>query len=133
MEDGSKQGKSTGYIPPIKMANADASAPVESTAKNETSPVYQNALTRVESLISIPEVSPSEILAIQIILGDFKAVTAIMPKSWLASSNGKIYFCIQSTGHELSVRNGELLVDGNTGGSIMEKILDTQDDGEKEL
>jgi hypothetical protein len=45
-------------------------------------------------------------------MGDFKALKAEIETSWQASSNGKIYWCAEMTGHELTVVENKLFVDG---------------------
>lgn len=123
MTDGSKQEKSTGYTPPIRTARGSASAPVESTDKKKASPVLRNAPTKAESLNSEVEVSASNILAVQVMMGDFKTIKANLPRSWQASSNGKIYWCVDFTGHKLQISDGKLLVDGQPAELILEKLL----------
>jgi len=124
MADGSKLEKSTGYTPPTGTASGSELAQAKSTAEKKASPVYPNAPTKDASLTSIPEVSPSEILAVQVVMGDFKEIKNLMPKSWQASSNGRLYFCVQSADHQLSFLNGELLVDGKLAGRLLEKLLE---------
>lgn len=123
MEDGLKQEKSTGYTPPIKTARGSGSAPVESTDKKKASPVLRNAPTKAESSNSAVEVSASNILAVQVMMGDFKTIKANLPRSWQASSNGKIYWCADFTGHKLQIADGKLLVDGQPAELILEKLL----------
>jgi len=123
MDTGSKQEKSTGYIPPIRTAKESELAPVESTDKKKVSPVLTNALTVAASLNSAVEVSASNILAVQVMMGDFKEVKNQLPKSWQASSNGKIYWCIDFTGHDLKIVNGKILVDGASADELLEKLL----------
>lgn len=123
MDDGLKPEKSTGYTPPIKTGKGKGLAPVKSTATKKVSPVYPPALTKEESLISTPEASASEVLAIQVVMGDFQEIKETMPKSWQASSNGKIYWCVEYTGHKLQIVEGKLLVDGVPAKLIVEKAL----------
>lgn len=123
MEDGSKQEKSTGYTPPIRKARGSASAPVVSTARKKASPVLKSVPMKDESLSSVAEVSASNILALQVIMGDFKEIKKQMPTSWQASSNGKIYWCADFTGHKLAVAEGNLLVDGIPAEKWLEKLL----------
>lgn len=128
MEDGSKQEKSIGSIPPIGKDTESASAPVESTDEKKASPVYQNVPTKDASSTSIPEVLPSEILAIQVMMGDFKEMKRLLAKSWQVSSKGKIYWCAEYTGHALSIENGNLLVDGQDANSVLNKLLEAVDE-----
>lgn len=123
MDDGLKQEKYTGYTPPIRTAKGNVSAPVESTAKKSASPVLTTAPMREESLNSAVEVSASNILAVQMVMGDFKTIKKELPRSWQASNNGKIYWCVDFTGHSLTLVEGKLLVDGVSADEILEKLL----------
>lgn len=123
MENGSRRVKSTGYTPPIRTAKGKDSAPVESTDKKSVSPVLKTVPTKVESLSSEVEVSASNILAVQVLMGDFKAMKSLLPASWQASSNGKIYWCADFTGHKLKVVDGKLLVDNLPADLVLEKLL----------
>ena len=123
MEEQSKQVKSTGCSQPIKEENESVSAPVESMESKKASPVSINVPSREESLTSTVAVSASNLLAIQILMGDFIALKEQLPKSRQASSNGKIYWCAEMPGHVLSVSGGNLLVDGQPVDSLLQKIL----------
>lgn len=123
MDDGSKQAKSTGYTPPIKTAKGKGLAPVEYTATKNASPVLTTVPMKAVSLNSAVEVSASNILAVQMMMGDFKAIKTELPQSWQASSNGKIYWCADFTGHKLSIVNGKLLVDEKPAELVLEKLL----------
>lgn len=123
MANGLKQEKSTGYTPPIRTAKGSGSAPVESTDKKSASPVLTTAPMKAESLNSAQEVSASNILAVQMMMGDFKALKSQLPLSWQASSKGKIYWCVDFTGHALSIADGKLLVDGIQASTLLEKLL----------
>ena len=74
-------------------------------------------------MISTVEVSPSNLLAVQVMMGDFKALKDQLPKSWQASSKGKIYWCAEMPGRKLTVVNGNLLVDGITADKWLQKLL----------
>jgi hypothetical protein len=123
MDDGSRLEKSTGYSQPTKAVKEKDLAPVESTASKKESPVLNNAPSRDESLISTVEVSASNLLAVQVMMGDFKALKDQLPQSWQASSKGKIYWCAEMPGHKLSVVEGNLLVDGVPAETWLKKIL----------
>jgi hypothetical protein len=123
MESGSRQAKSTGYTPPIKAGKGKGLAPVESTAKKSVSPVLITAPMKDASLTSVVEVSASNILAVQVVMGDFKELKAQLPTSWQASSKGKIYWCADFTGHTLQIVDGNLLVDGKKASELLEKLL----------
>jgi hypothetical protein len=123
MDEQSKLEKSTGYSPPTRTDNESASAPVESTASKKGSPVLSNAPSKGESLISTVEVSASNILAIQVMMGDFKALKDQLPQSWQASSKGKIYWCAEMPGHKLTIVNKNLLVDGTPVEIWLKKLL----------
>lgn len=123
MADGSGQAKSTGYTPPITAGKGSASALPKSTAGKKALPVLTNAPTPDVSSNSAVEVSASDILAVQVLMGDFRAAKAQMPKSWQASSNGKIYWCIEIPGHALKILNGNLYIDGTPVDALLEKLL----------
>lgn len=123
MEDGLKQEKSTGYSQSTKTGSGNGSAPVESMENQKVSPVLRTAPSKGESLISTPEVLDSKILAIHIMMGDFKGLKAELPASRESSGNGKIYWCAEMPGHILAIENGKLLVDGKPVDSIYEKLL----------
>ena len=57
-------------------------------------------------------------------MGDFKTVRTQLPQSWQASSNGKIYWCIEIPGHLLAVVDGKLLVDDQPAQVVFEKLLE---------
>jgi hypothetical protein len=123
MKSGSKQEKYTGYSQPTRKVKGSASAPVEFTERKRESPVLKNAPLRDESTNSTGEVSASALLAVQVMMGDFKALKAEIETSWQASSNGKIYWCAEMTGHELTVVENKLFVDGAPVDSLLDKLL----------
>jgi len=112
MDEQSKLEKSTGYSLPIQMASAGESVQQKSTGEKKASPVLTSAPMKGESKNSTGGLSVSKILAIQIVMGDFKALKKELPHSRTASSNGKIYWCIEAPGHDLKILDGNLLVDG---------------------
>lgn len=122
-DDGLKQAKSTGYIPSIRTGKGKGLAPVESTATKSASPVLRTAPMKDVSLNLGVEVSASNILALQVMTKDFKALKAELPRSWQASSNGKIYWCAEFTGHKLAIADGKLLVDGLSAELLLKKLL----------
>jgi hypothetical protein len=123
MDEQSKLEKSTGSSPPTRTDSGSESAPVESMANKKVSPVLSNAPSKGESLISTVEVSASNLLAIQVMMGDFEALKGQLPQSWQASSKGKIYWCAEMPGHKLTVVNGNLLVDGTPLEKWLKKLL----------
>jgi hypothetical protein len=123
MDEQSKLEKSTGYSLPTKTGKESDSAPVEFTESKEGSPVLSDAPSKGGSLISTVEVSASNLLAIQVMMGDFKALKDQLPQSWQTSSKGKIYWCADMPGHKLSVVGGNLLVDGVPVDSWLKKLL----------
>lgn len=123
MDDGSKLEKYTGYTPLIKTGKEKGSAPVESTEQKGESPVLRNAPTTDGLLNSEVEVSASDILAIQVMMGDFRALKEVLPKSRQASSRGKIYWCAEISGHALNIVDGILLVDNQPADRVIEKLL----------
>jgi len=112
MDAQSKPGKSTGSLQPIRTEKEKESAPLPSTKTNGESPVLPSVHSKGESVNSTGDLSVSKILALQILLADFKQVRREFPESKTASSNGKIYWCIEAPGHDLKLLEGNLLVDG---------------------
>ena len=112
MDAQSKPEKSTGSLQPIKTEKGKESAPLPSTKTNGESPVFPSVHSKGESVNSTGDLSVSKILALQILLADFKQVRREFPESKAASSNGKIYWCIEAPGHDLKLLEGNLLVDG---------------------
>lgn len=123
MAEQSKPEKSTGSLPRTRTGKGNESAPVEFTENKKVSPVSSVAPSEAESLISTVEVSASNILAIQVMMGDFKELRAQLPQSWQASSKGKIYWCAEMPGHRLSVVGGNLLVDDMPVDLWLKKLL----------
>lgn len=123
MENGQRQEKSTGYTPSIKTGRGKGSALVEYTVVKSASPVLKVAPMKAESSNLEVEVSASNILALQVMMKDFKALKAEIPQSWQASSNGKIYWCAEFTGHKLSIADGKILVDEIPAELLLEKLL----------
>ncbi|HLA88138.1 MAG TPA: hypothetical protein VJL10_08955 [Anaerolineales bacterium] len=123
MDDGLRPEKSTGYTLPTPMGKESALAPVESTAERSGSLVLIDAPMKDESLISTAEVSASKILAVQVMMGDFRALKAELPASRQASGNGKIYWSAELPGHTLSIMDGILLVDNEPASILIEKLL----------
>lgn len=112
MEVGLEQAKSTGFTPSIKAGRGSVSALAKSTAEKKGLPVLKNAPTKEESLTSAVAPSPSGLLAIGVMMGDFKELKNSLSLSWQASNNGKIYWCAEMQGHKLDIVDGNLLVDG---------------------
>ena len=130
MDDGKKQAKSTGYTPPTRTANANASAPVESTDAQKVSPVFPTARTKGESknisaIATQPpvELTAKNLMAIVVMIGDFRALKALSSTSWQAVSDGKIYWCVDIPGHTFAVENGKILVDGKPLDSVLENLM----------
>jgi hypothetical protein len=123
METGLRQAKSTGYSPSTKTDSESDLAPVESTAKQKGSPVSTAVHLKDEYSTSDAEAFLSKLLAIQIMLGDFKALKNELPASRQSSANGKIYWSAELPGHVLAVENGKLLVDGTPVEMYLEKLL----------
>lgn len=123
MENGSKLEKFTGFSQSTGTEKEGDSAQRKSMANKKESPELKNVHSPVESRNSIGEVSASEILAIQVLMGDFMALKKLLAGSWQVSNNGKIYWCADMPGHKLSIVNGNLLVDGLPVDSILEKLL----------
>ena len=122
MDEQSRQEKSTGYSPLTKTASESESVQRESTGEKKESPALTNAPSKDASKISTGGLSASKILAIAIMMGDFKVVKKELPASRTTSSNGKIYWCIEAPGHDLKILDGKLWIDGSP--VDFEKILD---------
>jgi hypothetical protein len=123
MDDGLRLEKSTGYSPSTRTGSESVSAPVEFTENKRDSPVSKNAPSKDASLISTGAVSASKLLAIQVMMGDFRALKVELPASRQSSANGKIYWSAELPGHVLAVENGKLLVDGKPVEMYLEKLL----------
>ena len=123
MEDGLRPEKSTGYSQPTKTGKESASARQESTANKKVLPVSSNAPSMGASSTSTALVSLSKILAIQIMMGDFKALKHELPASRQSSGNGKIYWSAEMPGHILEIEGENLLVDGKPVDLIVKEIL----------
>ena len=128
MEEQSKPEKSTGFTPPSSTDKGNVSAQPKSMEKREGSPASKIVPT-VDGSSNLPvEASASkllaaQILAVQVMMGDFKGLKESLPVSWQASSNGKIYWCAQLPDHKLSIVDGNLLVDGVTASRLLENLL----------
>ena len=128
MEEQSKPEKSTGFTPPSSTDKGNVSAQPKSMEKREGSPASKIVPT-VDGSSNLPvEASASkllaaQILAVQVMMGDFKGLKESLPVSWQASSNGKIYWCAQLPDHKLSIVDGNLLVDGVAASRLLEKLL----------
>lgn len=128
MDDGNEQVKSTGYTPSTKPGNENASAPVEFTDVSRASPVLINVPMKDASMNTSKTVTPVELtgkilMAIAVILGDFKALRALSSTSWQAINNGKIYWCVDLTGHAFTVENGKILVDEQPLDLLLENLM----------
>lgn len=128
MESGSKQGKSTGYSPSGPGQNVSASAHQESTESEKGSQALSNVHLKDESSSFAAVVYPSQnlpaiLLALQVMMADFREVKNQIPTARVASSNGKIYFSVEIPGKILAVENGKILVDGTPVDSVLTKLL----------
>jgi len=121
MDNGSKPVNYTGSIPSTPAESAAERVPPVSTESRKDSPASNSAPIKAESTISTVEAS--HILAIQVLLGDFKALKNLLAESWITSSNGKIYWCAKMPGHDFSLMDGNLLVDGVPASRLLEKLL----------
>ncbi len=129
MDERSKLAKSTGSTPGMKAENGDGSAPQRSSGSGKELPVSKTAPTKGGSSSSSSEALPSnllaKILAVQILLEDFKALKEQASASWQTSKDGKIYWCAVIPGHLLAIEEstGGLLVDGSPASRLIEKLL----------
>jgi len=122
MDKQSKQEKSTGYSQPTQVESESASLQQKSTGMSVESPVLKSARLPEGSENSTGDLLASNILAIQILMGDWAKLKKELPASRMTSSNGKIYWCIESIGHQLEILDGKLLVDGKS--VDIEKLLE---------
>lgn len=123
MSEQSKREKSTGYSQHIQMGNEGVSAQQKSMEKSAESPILKNAHLQEGLMNSTGDLSASNILAIQILMGDWIKLKQELPASRITSSNGKIYWCIEAIGHHLEILDGKLLVDGQS--VDIEKLLES--------
>ena len=121
MENGQKPARYTGYTPSIRTAKGKGLVPRKSTGGNGGSQTSNNVPIPVVSLTS--PVEASHILAVQVVMGDYKELKNQLPASWQASSNGKIYWCAELPGHKLSIVDGTLYIDAMPASILMDKLL----------
>ena len=132
MEEQPKPERSIGSTPPSSMDKGDVSAQPKSMAESVGSPVLKTAPI-VDGSSNLPvEASASkllaaQILAVQVMMGDFKGLKDSLPMSWQASSDGKIYWCAQLSDRKLSIVDGNLLVDGVAASRLLENLLAVQE------
>jgi hypothetical protein len=128
MEEQSRLEKSTGFTPDTKMGSDTASAQTKSSASAKASPTLKAARIKDVSKNSTGGASGSnllaaQILAVQIMMGDYKALKDQAPRSWQTHKDGKIYWCASIPGHSLEIVDGILLVDGVIASRLIEKLL----------
>jgi hypothetical protein len=130
MENGLKQERSTGFSLPITVVNENELAQQNSSQEEKRSPALTTAHTKGEFSISTGEVLDSKILAILMLMGDFKELKNQLPDSRQKSANGKIYWSAEMPGHTLEIVSGKLLVDGKAFNPF-EKILEEMESAKK--
>ena len=128
MEERSKPERSTGSTPRSSMVEESASAQPRSMANREELPASKTVpiaagLSNLPAEASASKLLAAQLLAVQVMMGDFKGLKDCLPMSWQASSNGKIYWRAQLSDHQLSIVNGNLLVDGLTASTLLDEIL----------
>lgn len=131
MKNGLSQKKSTGFIQSGKMEKeSDLVQTNFSPVELKKSQVSKTVPTSEESLNSQKEVEECQlllsekILAIQIILGDFKAIKKSFPESWMTTKDGKIYWCLKDSFHKFDIKEGCLSVDDMGADLLIDKILE---------
>ena len=123
MDSGKRQAKPTGFTPGIRTGKGKGLAPAESTGAKKALPISKNAPMRGGSQTTGGELTAAKLLAVQVLLADFRALKLEMPQSWIASSNGKIYWCAEIPGHKLAIIDGKLLVDHLPVENVLTKLL----------
>jgi hypothetical protein len=128
MEKPLKQAKPTGILQSIRTANASTALAQNGTHQRLSSmtaqPESKNAPI-LEGLQNTGKSNNAAHLAVTIALQDFSAVKKLLPLSWMASSNGKVYICVDAgnTG-KYQIEDGKLLFDGFPVDQILEKALE---------
>ena len=131
MDKRSKQERYTGSSPLIDPESASGKVQPGSTERLKESQVSTGAPSAVGSKNSTGEALGSELLALLVMMGDFKALKKEIPESWQATSNGKIYWCASMDGHSLDIsKSGNLLVDGTPANDLLNILVD-KSTGEK--
>jgi hypothetical protein len=128
MEEQSKREESIGFTPPSSTDKGNVSVQPKSLAKSvgslasTTAPIAEGS-SNLPVEASASKLLAAQILAVQVMMGDFKGLKDSLPTSWQASSNGKIYWCAQLPDHKLSIVDGNLLVNGVTASRLLEDLL----------
>lgn len=129
MENGLKQIKSTGYTPSGKTKRENEQALTKSTPVElkksqvlKIAPIKEELKNLEEKALDLRLLE--KLLAVQIILGDFKAVKMNFPESWMTSKDGKIYWCLRDSEHLFDIENGNLLADGVSVNLLVEKAME---------
>jgi len=128
MEEQSKLERSIGSTLPSSTDKENASVQPKSMAKSvglpasKTVPIAEGS-SSLPVEVSVSNLLAAQILAVQVMMGDFKGLKDSLPISWQASKDGKIYWCAQLSDHELSIVDGNLLVDGVTASRLLVELL----------
>lgn len=130
MENGSKQGSSIGSTPNIRMGKDNASAQPRSTEKSDSSPDLKTVPTKEGSTPSLEttngqplELTPKILMAVMILIEDFKALKELSSTSRQVANNGKVYQVIDLPGHDLMAVNGILMVNGQPLEDLLENLM----------
>lgn len=122
MAEQSKPGKSTG----ISRYTGTGKGSKGYRPNDTTQTVMVKRGQPLSNTAHIPEGLPptgSALLAIIVALQDFQEVMKTSPRSWITSSNGKIYMCIESTGR-LAIVDGKPYLDAVPVDMLLEKQLE---------
>ena len=128
MEAGLKQKTSTGSLPSIREASDNIESLPNNTSlmslalteqpQSSTAPILEGSATTGKS-------KTGSLLALTIAIQDFSEVMRRLPKSWIASKDGKIYMCIDSTDTgKLSLVDGNPCFDDIPVSVLLERILE---------
>src|SRR5258708_4626572 len=116
MKDGKKQEKSTGFIQSTKVELEKEKVQLKKEKLQKDIPALTNApileeLNNSKEKDLLLPVLASQILAVEIMIGDFMGMKKELLASWQTSNDGKIYWCASIPGHKLEILDGKLVVD----------------------
>lgn len=122
MAEQSKQGTYTGRLPSVKTGSGKGSArSVTTPPPLGTRVLPVSKIAPMEAASKNTGETPAALLAILVALKDYQEVMRQCPQSWITSSKGKIYMCIEAVGGRLVLVNGVPHLDGVPVSAILEK------------
>ena len=130
MDKPSKRATSTGNLPSIRTGKGSTASAPETTIlpsltgkispKSKTAPILEGSLNTGKS-------NNANHLAVMIAIQDFMTVKKRLPLSWIGSSKGKIFMCIDGAGTgKYSIADGKICYEGFPVEDILEKTLEKQ-------